>query len=153
MTFEHANDAIHHPIENIREVGTRLVPDDRRTLRILLPSDAPTPSDDLAWMDAALCKGRTELFFGTNRERPERREKRELLARKFCLVCPALEPCRTMARNNGENGFWGGESEEERAAAGFAPRSISRRGVQAAARQASARIGSESDEWLASKPA
>lgn len=44
--------------------------------------------------------------------------------------------CRSEARHNRENGFWGGESEEERAAAGYPPRSISRRGVMAAARQA-----------------
>jgi hypothetical protein len=39
-----------------------------------------------------------------------------------------------MARANRENGFWGGENEEERAAAGHSPRSISRRAVQEAAR-------------------
>jgi hypothetical protein len=39
-----------------------------------------------------------------------------------------------MARDNRENGFWGGENEEERAAAGHSPRSISRRSVQDAAR-------------------
>ena len=36
-------------------------------------------------------------------------------ARKMCAECPVLEPCRDMARINRENGFWGGESEEERA--------------------------------------
>ena len=33
--------------------------------------------------------------------------------------CPVLEPCRDWAREQREYGFWGGESEEERAAAGF----------------------------------
>jgi hypothetical protein len=47
------------------------------------------------------------------------------------------EPCREMARTSRENGLWGGETEEERAAAGYAPRSISRRSVQEAAAQAS----------------
>ena len=89
-----------------------------------------------AWTEAALCKGKTELFFGSPRERPERRARREDLARKYCLVCPSLEPCRDVARNNRENGFWGGESEEERAAAGYPPSSISRRGVLRAAREA-----------------
>jgi hypothetical protein len=55
----------------------------------------------------------------------------------MCADCPVLEPCRDMARINRENGFWGGEAEEERAASGYAPRSISRRAVQAAAAQAS----------------
>ncbi len=54
-----------------------------------------------------------------------------------CEACPVLVPCREMARRNGENGFWGGESEEERAAAGYAPVSISRRSVQDAASMAS----------------
>ncbi len=85
-----------------------------------------------------LCKGRTNLFFGIAGERPERRVRREATARRVCAECPALLPCRQMARDNRENGFWGGESEEERAAAGYAPRSISRRSVQeAAAAQAS----------------
>ena len=30
-----------------------------------------------------------------------------------------LTPCRQWARENREYGFWGGESEEERAAAGY----------------------------------
>jgi WhiB family redox-sensing transcriptional regulator len=94
-------------------------------------------SDRLTWMDSAACKGRTTLFFGIAGERPERRAKREVAARKLCAECPVDEPCRDLARSSRENGFWGGESEEERAAAGYAPRSISRRAVQEAAAQAS----------------
>lgn len=85
------------------------------------------PSDD--WTADAACKGRTTLFFGLPGERPERRRRREAAARAVCAGCPVLAPCRALARANGENGFWGGETEEERAAAGFAPRSISRRSV------------------------
>ena len=85
------------------------------------------------WMAEAACAGRTPLFFGTPGERPERRVRREAQARKVCAGCPVLSPCRETARLNGENGFWGGENEEERAIAGFAPRSISRRSVQRAA--------------------
>ena len=70
-------------------------------------------------------------------ERPERRVRREAAARELCAGCPVLEPCRQLARTNRENGFWGGETEEERAAAGYAPRSISRRAVQEAAACAS----------------
>lgn len=88
------------------------------------------------WTEHAVCKGKTHLFFGLPGERPERRARREGLARKYCAACPVMLACRGEARQNRENGFWGGESEEERAAAGFAPRSISRRGVLAAARQA-----------------
>lgn len=85
------------------------------------------------WMHRALCHGRTQLFFGIAGERPERRVRREARARKLCHTCPVLDQCRTMARVNGENGFWGGETEEERAAAGHPPISISRRSVQEAA--------------------
>jgi WhiB family redox-sensing transcriptional regulator len=88
-------------------------------------------------MERAACKGRTQLFFGIAGERPERRVRREAAARQVCAECPVLAECRALARTNRENGFWGGETEEERAAAGYAPRSISRRAVQAAAAQAS----------------
>ena len=90
------------------------------------------------WMDDAPCRGRTGLYFGLAGERPERRVRREAEARRLCSGCPALTACRTMAREGRENGFWGGESEEERAAAGYPPRSISRRAVQQAALDAAA---------------
>ena len=90
-----------------------------------------------SWMNQAACKGRTNLFFGIAGERPERRIRREESARKVCAECPVLIPCRDLARINRENGFWGGETEEERAASGHAPRSISRRSVQEAAIKAS----------------
>jgi hypothetical protein len=54
-------------------------------------------SGPLAWTADASCQGRSELFFAPAGERPEAR----------------------VARENREYGFWGGESEEERAAAGF----------------------------------
>jgi len=93
----------------------------------------PRPS----WMYDAACKGRTNLFFGLAGERPERRVRREATAQQMCDTCPVREPCRMLGRINHENGYWGGESEEQRAAAGYAPRSISRRSVQDAAQQAS----------------
>lgn len=91
----------------------------------------PPATDD--WMELAACKGKTGLFFGIAGERPERRARREASARRVCAACPVIAECRATARANRENGFWGGESEEERAAAGFPPRSISRRAVQEAA--------------------
>lgn len=90
------------------------------------------------WMDRAACRGRTHLFFGIAGERPERRARREAQARRICLSCPVMLECRAVARANRENGFWGGENEEERAAAGYAPRSISRRAVQEAVSAAQA---------------
>lgn len=87
------------------------------------------------WMEDAACIGRTTLFFGSSFERPERRQRRETRAAAVCARCPVVEPCRDQARRKGESGFWGGESEEDRAAAGYPPVSISRRSVQAAAIQ------------------
>ena len=65
------------------------------------------------------CVGRTGLFFAPHAESAKQRERREAQARALCLQCPRLEPCRTWARSHREYGFWGGESEEERAAAGY----------------------------------
>ncbi len=71
------------------------------------------------WMNGAECRGLTEIFFPPIAERPQARERRESMARSVCLKCAVLESCRSFARDNHEYGFWGGESEEERHAAGF----------------------------------
>ncbi len=73
----------------------------------------------LTWTDQAACRGQNELFFAPAGERPETRAVREGKARAVCSGCAVLAPCRQWARENREYGFWGGESEEERAAAGF----------------------------------
>ena len=88
---------------------------------------------DRSWVAYAACVGKTDLFFPTVGERPERRERREAAARAICQSCPVMLACRADARLNRESGFWGGESEEERAAAGYAPYSTTRRAVRAAA--------------------
>jgi hypothetical protein len=31
-----------------------------------------------------------------------------------CLTCPVLLPCRDYARRHREQGFWGGENDEQR---------------------------------------
>ncbi len=74
----------------------------------------------LSWTVDAACDNRTELFFAPAGERPEARVVRENKARAICMECPVLQPCRDWAREQREYGFWGGESEEERMAAGFA---------------------------------
>ena len=71
------------------------------------------------WKQAAVCKGRTALFFAPKAERPQARERREEKARRLCLRCPVQEPCHEFARQHREYGFWGGENEEERHLAGF----------------------------------
>lgn len=75
----------------------------------------------LPWTADAACSGQTDLFFAPAGERPETRVLREARARAICGNCVALLPCRDWARENREYGFWGGESEEERATAGFRP--------------------------------
>jgi WhiB family redox-sensing transcriptional regulator len=71
------------------------------------------------WQAIATCSGQTDLFFAAPGERPEARARREAKARQLCLICPVLEPCQAWARENREYGFWGGESEEDRAMAGY----------------------------------
>lgn len=81
----------------------------------------PTPGRraGLDWEELAACRGQTALFFPAHAERPEARERREAQARALCLSCPVLEQCRARARKHHEYGFWGGETELERAAAGY----------------------------------
>jgi WhiB family transcriptional regulator, redox-sensing transcriptional regulator len=74
---------------------------------------------DIGWQSIASCSGQTDLFFAPPGERPEARARRESRARQLCLACPVLAPCQEWARENREYGFWGGESEEERAMAGY----------------------------------
>ena len=73
----------------------------------------------LAWTVHGACIGQTDVFFAPAGERPETRVMREARARMICRICAVVEPCRDWAREYREYGFWGGESEEERAAAGF----------------------------------
>ena len=75
--------------------------------------------DDSSWAASAECKGLGEIFFPPAAERPQARERREALARSVCQTCAVMTECRDFARRNREYGFWGGESEEERHAAGF----------------------------------
>jgi len=76
-------------------------------------------SGPLVWTADAACSGQTNLFFAPAGERPEARAVRERKARAVCNECSVLDACRDWARDNREYGFWGGESEENRAAAGY----------------------------------
>jgi len=88
------------PVATVEVFAQRLLTDDR-------------------WMDDAECKGMTHLFFPTPAERPQARDRRELQAREVCGSCLVQSTCREFARTHHEYGFWGGESEDERHAAGF----------------------------------
>ena len=87
----------------------------------------------MAWMRDGLCRGESDLFFAPFAERPEARVRREAQARDLCSRCHSADPCRQYARENRELGFWGAESEADRATAGFAPTTpiIGRRQVAA----------------------
>jgi WhiB family transcriptional regulator, redox-sensing transcriptional regulator len=74
---------------------------------------------DDRWMNDAACRGLTHLFFPPPAERPQARERREATARDVCGGCQVNSTCRSFARANHEYGYWGGESEDERHAAGF----------------------------------
>jgi len=71
------------------------------------------------WAAHALCTGHTDLFFPPHAERPQTRARREAKAREICRSCTVIFECRRYARDHLEYGFWGGESEEERIAAGY----------------------------------
>ena len=88
------------------------------------------------WHDAAMCRGKTEIFFARPGEREGRRKRREALAQAYCACCPVAAACRAAGRERREHGLWGGETDEQRAAAGFGPPSPHRRAVAAAARKA-----------------
>jgi WhiB family transcriptional regulator, redox-sensing transcriptional regulator len=66
------------------------------------------------WMAEAVCRGRTSLFFPPHGEQAEARERREARAMAVCLTCPVRVPCRDYARRHREQGFWGGENDEQR---------------------------------------
>ncbi|MFQ5556811.1 MAG: WhiB family transcriptional regulator [Acidimicrobiales bacterium] len=84
--------------------------------------ETPTgPVGPTGWMNDAACEGDSELFFAPFAERPEARVRREARARMICERCDVRDACRDYARTNRELGFWGGESEAERAKAGFPP--------------------------------
>jgi WhiB family redox-sensing transcriptional regulator len=74
---------------------------------------------DDAWMDKGACKGLTHLFFPSPAERPQARERREATAKAVCEVCAVRITCREFGRDHHEYGLWGGESEDERHAAGY----------------------------------
>ena len=74
---------------------------------------------DEDWMLSGACKGLTHLFFPPAAERPQARDRRESTAEEVCAGCSVQIHCIGFARQNHEYGFWGGESEDERHAAGF----------------------------------
>lgn len=75
--------------------------------------------DSLDWFGEAKCKGKSETFFGQIGEATRIRREREATAIAICQSCDAIYKCRQFARENSELGVWGGETEDQRFAAGF----------------------------------
>jgi len=106
-------------------------------------------SESREWASDALCTGKYDHFFAPPGERRTRRTKREALARSYCNNCQVLLACRSWARETREHGFWGGESEEQRALLGYPPRSPSRRAVAEMGRSAARDIEDTHGKQLA----
>ena len=66
------------------------------------------------WMEYGSCKGQTHHFFAPHGEQAEAREAREAMAGAICASCEVLLTCREYARSNREQGYWGGENDEQR---------------------------------------
>ena len=77
------------------------------------------------WQDHAPCKGHGDLFFGPRYERGAKRERRERRALAICAQCPVMIDCRAAGRLGHETGIWGGETDEQRALAGWVPTAAS----------------------------
>lgn len=77
----------------------------------LIGLTAPTP-----------CSRQPDLFHPEEHTADEDREDDLRLARAICSRCPVLLECRNWGRAQRETGIWGGETEEERAALGYARR-------------------------------
>ncbi len=65
-------------------------------------------------MSDGICQGQTELFFPPFGEQADARAAREAVAASICGECPVTEECRSYARHHREQGFWGGENDEQR---------------------------------------
>jgi WhiB family redox-sensing transcriptional regulator len=83
------------------------------------------------WMNEAACKGQTHWFFAPHGEQADARERRESIALTICGGCAVMDVCREYARRNREQGYWGGENDEERVEA----RRRARRAAERADRQ------------------
>lgn len=95
---------------------------------------SPLDLGPVSWSLHARCTGRTDLFFAPDGETPAERVGRETVAVRICADCPVRAICRDTGRERREIGVWGGETDEQRAAAGYPPRNLSRRSVIRAAR-------------------
>ncbi len=108
--------------------------------------------NNTSWFSDAACRGKTYYFFPHFAERPEAKDKREVRARKICAECPVISQCREYARANGEHGFWGGESEDERFSLGYIYDPMLLRRQRAKERRRSGREEHENVSVIADRP-
>ncbi len=71
------------------------------------------------WQQHAVCREMTDLFFPALYEQPAATEMREWQAKGVCARCPVKIQCRDFGRANAEQGIWGGENDQDRAALGI----------------------------------
>ena len=71
------------------------------------------------WMDFAVCRGKSHLFFPPASVIGRARSKITKEALIICATCPVVEPCRLYGIQTQSSGIWGGETEEQRAKRGL----------------------------------
>ena len=76
-----------------------------------------------AWAERARCRGADSKQFHApfGEDAVDRRAREEGVKARYCDHCEVSQQCRDWAREHREYGVRGGESEDERAAAGFKP--------------------------------
>lgn len=67
------------------------------------------------------CAANPHLFHAPDGERSDSAERDQRIAEAIdlCLDCPLMITCRDTARAQGQTGIWGGETDQERRAAGY----------------------------------
>jgi WhiB family redox-sensing transcriptional regulator len=75
------------------------------------------------WAERGRCRGEDPKQFHApfGEDANDRLARENDVKMRYCAQCDVVDPCRDWARDHREYGVWGGESEIERAAAGFAP--------------------------------
>jgi WhiB family redox-sensing transcriptional regulator len=77
----------------------------------------------IGWAERGRCRGEDPKQFHAplGADADDRLAREEHVKTHDCAHCEVVTACRDWAREHREYGVWGGESEAERAAAGFAP--------------------------------
>lgn len=77
----------------------------------------------VTWAGRGHCRGADPKQFHApfGEDAADRLVREDNVKRIYCADCEVATQCRDWAREHREYGVWGGESEAERAAAGFAP--------------------------------